>query len=404
MKFLTLLLLIFFSSLGYATTELHLYWVSTCSHCHDQIKDVNRIQTHYPELKVSTFQLDGNQTHMEQLRKLSEIYQIQFGTVPVSFVGNRAWVGFSQQTSVEIENKIKECLSKKLDCRVNTGAQVLQKNFKIHVPLLGEYDLTESSLVISTILIGLIDGFNPCSLWVLSLLMTMIVGTKSRKRALIIGLSFLFTTAAVYAFFMAGIISSLQYLNHLNWIKLTVALLALTFALVNIKDYFWYKKGISFTIPKKFQPAIYRNLRQLTHSEQSSIFLIGYTIIIAGGIAVVEFPCTAGFPIIWGQLILHSNISGTQYLFLLALYILFYLVDELIIFLVILTTMHVSQLQEKHGRFLKLTSGIIMLCLSISLIFAPQIMENILTSFFFLLLATIASLIIHKIYQRQNSI
>ena len=216
MKFITLLLLIFFSSPGHATTELHLYWINTCSHCHDQIKDVKRIQTRYPELNVSTFQLDGNPAHAEKLRKLSEIYQIQFGSVPVSFVGNRAWVGFSQQTSEEIENKIKECFTKKIDCRVNTGSQVLQKNFKINVPFLGDYDLSESSLIISTILIGLIDGFNPCSLWVLSLLMTMIVGTKSRKKAFIIGLSFLFTTATVYAFFMAGIISSLQYLNHLK--------------------------------------------------------------------------------------------------------------------------------------------------------------------------------------------
>jgi hypothetical protein len=176
--------------------------------------------------------------------------------------------------------------------------------------------------------------------------------------------------------------------------------MALIFAIVNIKDYFWYKKGISFTIPKKFQPGIYRKLRQLAHSEQSSIFLIGFTILIAGGIAIIEFPCTAGFPIIWGQLILHSNIVGAQYLSLLMLYVLFYLVDELLIFIVIVSTLKATQLQEKHGRFLKLVSGMIMLGMSIALVFMPQIMDNASTSFLLFFLAIVSSSIIHRFYKQ----
>ncbi len=105
MKINVFLFLLLVSSLSFATTELHLYWVSSCPHCHEQIKEVNRIQTNYPELKVVTFQLDDNKKHIEQLFKLSKVYQIQFGSVPVTFVGNKAWVGFNQQTSIEIENK-----------------------------------------------------------------------------------------------------------------------------------------------------------------------------------------------------------------------------------------------------------------------------------------------------------
>jgi len=401
MKVIILLLLILVTKLTFATTELKLYWVNSCPHCHEQIKDVNRLQVLYPGLKVSTYQLHDNKNYIEQLLKLSKFYQIQFGSVPVSFVGDQAWVGFNQQTSIEIENKVNECLSNNLDCQVKTGDQVSRKDFNLKVPLLGNIDLQKNSLVISTILIGLIDGFNPCSLWVLSLLMTMIVGTISRKRIFIIGISFLFTTAIIYAIFMAGIVSSLQYLNHLTWIKIAVALLTLTFALVNIKDYFWYKKGLSFTIPKKFRPDIYRRLRQIAHSKESTLLLIGFTVLIAGGIAIVEFPCTAGFPIIWGQLILQSNVEGTPYFSLLTLYILAYLIDELLIFLIIVTTLNVSQLQEKHGRFLKLVSGMIMLGMSIALVFAPNIMDNVLTSFSLFLIATAVSLLIHKMYKRH---
>lgn len=399
MKVVILFLLLLFSCLGHAATELRLYWLSTCPHCHEQIKDVERLQASYPELKVFTYQLDENLAYMEDLRQLSELYQFQFGSVPVSFVGDRVWVGFSEQIGEEIEAKIQECLSQDLNCEVNSKARSIKDDFKIQIPLFGDYDLTQSSLISSTILIALVDGFNPCSLWVLSLLMTMIVGTKSRKRILLIGTSFLLTTALVYGLFMAGIVSSLQYLNHLTWIKIGVAFLALTFALVNIKDYFWYKKGISFTIPNKFRPLIYKNLRKITHSKQSAFYLIGFTILIAGGIALVEFPCTAGFPVIWGQLILYYDVAGTQFFSLLLLYLLFYLLDELLIFLVIVVTMNVSQLQEKHGRFLKLVSGIVMLFLALALVLAPHVMENMVTSFTLVLFAILTSITIHKLYQ-----
>jgi cytochrome c biogenesis protein CcdA/glutaredoxin len=400
MKIFIFFFLILTSSLVSATTEIHLYWVSSCPHCHEQIKDVNRLQRLYPDLKVSTYQLD-NKKYVEKLLKISEFYQIQFGSVPVSFVGDQAWIGFDQRISIEIEKRINECFSRNLDCQVKTGVQGSRKDFIIKVPLVGDIDLQKNSLVISTIMIGLIDGFNPCSLWVLSLLMTMIVGTISRKRILIIGISFLLTTAIIYAIFMAGIVSSLQYLNKLTWIKIAVALLTLTFALVNIKDYFWYKRGLSFTIPKQFQPDIYRRLRQIAHSKESTLILIGFTVLIAGGIAIVEFPCTAGFPIIWGQLILQSSVVGTQYFSLLMLYIIAYLMDELLIFLIIVATLNVTQMQEKHGRFLKLVSGMIMLGMSIALVFAPSIMEKVWTSFTFLLLAAAVSLLIHKIYKRH---
>jgi cytochrome c biogenesis protein CcdA/glutaredoxin len=400
MRSVLLLTLIFFSCLAQAKTEIQLYWLSSCPHCHEQLRDLDRLQGGYPDLEVLTFQLDRNDENLQRLRALSEAYKIPFGTVPVSFVGNQAWVGFGPQTKAEIEAKIEQCLRENLDCRVNAGPRSTESKLKINVPLLGEYNLTQHSLILSTILIGVIDGFNPCSLWVLSLLMTMIVGTNSRKRIFIIGFSFLLTTAIIYGFFMAGIVSVLQYLDHLRGVRIIVAGMALMFALVNIKDYFWYKKGLSFTIPKKFQPAIYRNLRSVAFSNHSTILLIGFTVLIAAGIAIIEFPCTAGFPVIWGQLILHNKVGGAHYVSLLVLYIFFYLLDELIIFGVVVSTLKASQLTEKHGRMLKLISGMIMLFMAIALLFAPQVMDNILSGLLLFIMATLFSLLIHKISQR----
>jgi cytochrome c biogenesis protein CcdA/glutaredoxin len=400
MRAVLLLTLFFVSCLTHATTEIQLYWLSSCPHCHEQLRDVERLQGLYPDLQVLTFQLDRHDENVQRLRAQSEAYKIPFGTVPVSFVGNQAWVGFGPQTKSEIEAKIQQCIRQNLDCRVNVGPRSNGPRLKIDVPLLGEYNLTQHSLIFSTILIGVIDGFNPCSLWVLSLLMTMIVGTNSRKRIFIIGFCFLLTTAIIYGVFMAGIVSVLQYLDHLKGVRIFVAGMALMFALVNIKDYFWYKKGLSFTIPKKFQPAIYRNLRSVAFSNRSTILLIGFTILIAAGIAIIEFPCTAGFPVIWGQLILHNNVEGSHYLSLLVLYIFFYLIDEFVIFGVVVSTLKASQLTEKHGRFLKLISGIIMLFMAIALIFAPQVMDNILSGLLLFITATFSSLLLHKISQR----
>jgi hypothetical protein len=245
---------------------------------------------------------------------------------------------------------------------------------------LGQVDLGVQSLAFSTALIAFVDGFNPCSLWVLSLLLALVVNSGSRKRTLLVGLTFLVVTSAIYGLFIAGLFSIFSFVGYLGGVRILVALLALTFAVVNIKDYFWYKEGLSFTISDKHKPKIYRDIRGIMAGGRSGWALIAATSVMAAGIALVELPCTAGFPVLWTNVVSTQHVSTVTFAGLLGLYLLIYLLDELVVFSSVVVTLKASKLEEKQGRVLKLIGGTVMLTLAVVLLVDPSLMNNFASS------------------------
>jgi len=222
-----------------------------------------------------------------------------------------------------------------------------------------------------------VDGFNPCSLWVLSILMALTLHTGSRKKVLIIGLVFITVTAAIYVLFIAGLFTVLTFVSFLGWIQVMVALVALFFALVNIKDYFWYKEGLSFTIADEKKPGIFKRMRDVMNAGDSLWGLVSGTVVLAAGVSFVEFSCTAGFPVLWTNLLTAHGVTAGTFGLLLLLYMVIYQIDELAIFLIGVVTLKASRLEEKHGRILKLVGGMLMLTLAVVMIVEPAFMTNL---------------------------
>ncbi len=249
--------------------------------------------------------------------------------------------------------------------------------FSITLPLIGQIDLADQSLLLSTLLISFVDGFNPCSIWVLSMLLAITLNTRSRKKVLIIGFVFITVTAIVYALFIGGLFTVFTFIGYVGWIQLVVALIALVFALVNIKDYFWYKEGLSFTISDKQKPGIYKGIRRIMNAEENIWGLISATVVMAAGVSLVEFSCTAGFPMVWTNLLAFHEVTGLAFLGFLLVYMLVYQIDEMGIFLVAVFTLRKSKMEEKYGRILKLLGGILMLALAIVMLVDPTLMNQI---------------------------
>jgi hypothetical protein len=172
----------------------------------------------------------------------------------------------------------------------------------------------------------------------------------------------------------------LSYIGFLPWIRGVVAALALSFAAINIKDYFWFKRGPSLTIADKRKPGIYRaarRVRGLMEPDSSTPALIGVTATMAVGVSLVEFACTAGFPVIWSATLAAHEATAAVFAALLGLYLLIYLLDELAVFSVAVVSMRAAKLEERHGRALKLVGGMIMLALGLVIAFAPTLMHSV---------------------------
>ncbi len=255
-----------------------------------------------------------------------------------------------------------------------------QKTHKIKLPLLGEVDLAHMPLLLMTSLIAFVDGFNPCSLWVITFLLGIVLHTGSRKKVFAVGLTFITVATFVYGLFILGLFNALAIIGYMKWIKLAVAAVALIFGLVNIKDYFWYKTGISFTIPDRFKPGIFKNTRELMKKE-SMLGLIFGTIVLSFGVTFIELICTAGFPVIWTTILSENNVSMVLFASLFALYMLIYFLDEAFVFGTIVLTLKASKFEEKQGRALKLLGGIIMLTLAYFWLTKPELMNEVVGMF-----------------------
>lgn len=369
------------------STCVHIFVDENCDDCSaiknyidslDEKKDEKNIQIVYHNIQ--------NDSELQLYESFKEKYGIKTAGFPIVFIGNNYLIG-QDGIRDNLDYAIEECIEDTCPCPAENIQGITpslpQKDYKgesqefIKLPFVGEVNVGKMPLVLMTSLIAFVDGFNPCSLWILTFLLGIVIYTGSRKKILLVGGTFLLVTAAAYGLFMLGLVNVFSYIGFSFWIKLVVSLIALLFAIVNIKDYFWYKKGISFTISDKYKPKIFKKVRNIMDPSRSVGSMLVATAIMALGIVLVELPCTAGFPMIWTNILAQNNVAGITFAFLLGIYLLIYLLDELVVFSAATITLRASKFEEKHGRILKLIGGVIMLALAIALVFFPDVMNSI---------------------------
>jgi thiol-disulfide isomerase/thioredoxin len=401
---------------------IYLFWGDGCPHCAAAKPFLEGLTKRYPNVELRAYEVWYVPDNQKYFTDMATAYGFEAHYVPTIFVGARYWEGYSDQISQEIEDAVKACSAtgckdggvgiipgiiaseppEKESSPENQSSEVIagnQTSDVIDVPLLGQVHLAAQSIWVSTALISFVDGVNPCSVWVLTMLLAITLHTGSRKKVLTIGLIFLTVTAGVYALFIAGLFTLFTVVNFVGWIQIIVALVALFFALVNIKDYFWYKEGISFTIADNKKPGIYQRMRKLIDASQSFWGLASATIVLAAGVSLVEFSCTAGFPVLWTNLLVSQEVSGLAFILLLFLYLVIYQLDEMIIFFSAVYSLKASKLEEKHGRILKLVGGMLMLTLAGVMLINPTIMNSLGSSLLIFgaaLLATLLVLLFHR--------
>jgi len=384
--------------------NVYFFWGEGCPYCEMQKPFLEELANRYPEVVIKSYEVYNNLDNRLIFFEMSAAAGFDPQGVPTTFIGNRHWTGFSEQISHEMEAKVVSCIESPCPDPgqgiPGTGVEPREPEpteepvietptapiidppgeeepHIISIPLIGDINLDAQSLAFSTAIIAFVDGFNPCSLWVLSILLALVIHSGSRRRIMLVGGTFLLVTATVYGLFIAGLFTVFAYVSFLGWIQILVALLALSFALINIKDYFWYKEGVSLTISDKHKPKIYKDIRSIMSGEKSTFALIAATVVMALGIALVELPCTAGFPVLWSNLVSTQGVTTSTFTMLLGLYILIYLGLELIIFITAVVTLKPSKMEEKQGRVLKLVGGSVMLALAIVLIVDPDLMNNL---------------------------
>jgi glutaredoxin len=398
-------------------TVIYLFWGDGCPHCSEAEAFLVPLDEASDQIELRMYEVWNDTDNQKLFTEMSAAFGFEPKGVPTIFIGDQYWIGFGASLEPEIQAKIDVCIDE--GC-VDAGAGIVPEaapavedaahaqqsesgsggSQQVVLPIIGTIDLSSQSLLMSTLLISFVDGFNPCSIWVLSMLLALTLHTGSRKKVLLIGLIFLTVTAAIYALFIAGLFTMFTVVSFVGWIQVVVAMVALFFGLVNIKDYFWYKEGISFTIADDKKPGIFQRMRRLMDASQSFGGLVAGTVVLAAGVSLVEFSCTAGFPVIWTNMLVSQNVTAVGFVLLLLAYVAVYQLDELGIFFVAVFTMRSSKVEEKHGRILKLIGGMLMISLAGVMLINPNLMSDFSSSlrvFGIAFGATVILLLLHRL-------
>ena len=355
--------------------EVEIFVSAGCPRCAAAKAFLDALARERPGLRVTTFDVPSNTDALVRLRELWRAAGIARPGVPTVRIGNELIVGFDapETTGARIRGALDHAgpvaSPGGAACGVaETNSCGAPQDDAIEIPWTGrQLSVGDVGLPMFTIVIGLLDGFNPCSIWVLILMISMLATLGDRRRMLAIAGTFVAIEGIAYFAFMAAWLNLFLLVGISRLSEIAIALLAIIAGAINIKDFVAFGRGITLSIPAAAKPGIYARLHAILRTERLWPALLG-TVVLAVLVQIVELLCTSGFPALYTRILtLHQLDKATYYGYLL-LYNLMYMLDDVVILTIGVVTLSQRRLQEKEGRLLKLMAGLVMLALGIYLL------------------------------------
>ena len=222
--------------------------------------------------------------------------------------------------------------------------------------------------------IGFVDGFNPCAMWVLIFLISMLLGMKDKKKMWILGLTFLISSGLVYLLFMLAWLNIAVSLSSIRWIQLIISAVALIGAFVNLRSYFKsvIKKDEGCeVVDNKKRKKLMERIKKYTSEKSFLLAMLGVTA-LAFSVNLIELACSAGLPLIFTQVLALNNLNALQYGIYIFIYLLFFLIDDIVVFVIAMKTFELTGISTKYTKYSHLIGGLIMLIIGLLMIFKPS--------------------------------
>ena len=356
--------------------QIEVYVRRGCGRCAAAKEWLPTLQAAYPGIEIVTCDIAADAGGRAALAELVRRHRTAAASVPVFHVCNRLVVGFDRpETSGPRVEQVLRPWSR--ECRVPVGmdGEPAVDGGEVDVPWLGRLDPARLGMPLFTLAIGLVDGFNPCAMWVLLLLLSILVNLQSRWRIVAVAGTFVVVSGAAYFAFMAAWLHIFEWIGMLRPVQIVLGLFAVTIGLVHVKDWYAFGRGPSLSIPERAKPGIYARIRGIVTAENLPAALAG-AFVLAVLVNVVELLCTAGLPAIYTEVLAQRGYTTAGRYGYLGLYILAYMFDDVLMVVGVTATLSRYKLQETGGRWLKLVSGGVILSLGLVMLLRPEWLEG----------------------------
>lgn len=357
--------------------DIEVFVREDCPHCVKAKAFLQALKLERPELNIVMHDVIQEPSALQRLKLIAKSQGIRTLSVPAFQVGGQFITGYSEEANTDqlILNALQQVkkptqqdtsgsceMTAPLSCETKAEASVQDIDF------LGlKLSLDDIGLPLFTLAMGLLDGFNPCSIWVLMLMISLLASMNDRLRMFIIAGTFVAVEGLVYFIFMAAWLNLFLLIGLSRFSEIVIAAIALLAGLINLKDFRFFGRGLSLSIPASAKLGIYHRIRQILAAKNLVGALIG-AVVLAFLVQIVEFMCTSGFPALYTRILTLKQLDSLSYYGYLLLYNLAYMFDDVVILSIGVITLSQRRLQEKEGRLLKLISGLVMVGIGLYLL------------------------------------
>ena len=351
------------SGSGAPCNEIEVYTRSGCPHCDRAMLFLDEFKLRHPEITIHHYNLTTDRAARERLIALSQRHGLHRVAVPAFHVCDKLMVGFDTAASAGAD--LRHMLG------LEAGDGPVDREGVFELPFLGTVSIHDMGLPLFTLAIGLVDGFNPCAMWVLLFLLALLVHVRSRSRIVLIAGTFVVVSGLVYFAFMAAWLNAFLIVGISRTLQLVLGGVALLIGAVHVKDFLAPSAGVSLSIPTSAKPGFYTRVRHVVQADNLGLAMAAVTA-LAVIVNLIELLCTAGLPALYTQILVSQNLRTGVYYGYLTLYNLAYVFDDALIMGIAVYTLNRQKLQEKQGRWLKLASGVVIIVLGLMLLLAPE--------------------------------
>lgn len=367
----------------------------TCENYYDEAEAIENNESYSEDIVFKWKDISTNDDYDEEYKNVYiKNYSVFFPFFVVKNQTNTTVIESSDATLEHLESVINDYIAGR-HVASEVDKDVVEVDFLFWNL---KMDMTGFSLPVLTVVLAGVDSFNPCAFFILIFLLNLLIYSKTKRRMLLVGGIFIFFSGLLYLVFMFVLLATVTALQNFI-VSIVVGLITLVLGILNIKDFFFSKKGASVSIPENKKPELYKKMRNLVKTPQVATAIIG-AIVLAATVNFYELLCSLGLPLIYVNRLALYNLPTSEYYLYVFFYNVIYVIPLIVILSIFVVTLGHRKLSQWHGRILKLFSGIMLGSFGALFLIDYTILENIATPILLLLFALLATGIISQIWKK----
>ncbi len=374
-----------------------------CKNCSNLKKFLNELSEKRNDFEVTEFEIDKDSDAKKFFDEVTDKLKLVKGT-PVIYVNERIIQGFNTPDTTgkeiikEIESgKVKESiltLSEFIEkgdfanvakdgavceiggvCELPEALQYKDRQVLVNIPFINRtVDLTNYSLPLMAGILGTIDGFNPCAMWVLILFLTALIAVRNKGKMFRVAGLFILAEAVMYYLILTAWLYTWDFVGLDKWVTPIVGLVGVAGGFFFIRNYFKAGDTLECEVTDfKKRAEISKKIRDIANKPFTFLTALGI-IGLALSVNVIEFACSVGIPQTFTKILQINNISFFQRQIYTFIYIFGYMIDDFLVFGLALFSVEKLQLTTKYSKWMNLFGGILMIILGIIMIFKPGLL------------------------------